>query len=139
MGESARQYSVATSPVDRDAFLRQLLSGLACLLTEHLEGQSGWSPWSWIDSVIPESVAVTGDMSCEIWGLAIWATDGRGEWVEPFAACVRLAPDGSLAQYELKFGDWERGLGTVPYGARRRHLVRDNAPEWLYTFHWRGA
>ena len=139
MAESARQSIAATSPVDRDAFLRQLLSGLACVLTQHLEGQSGWSQWSWIDGILPESAATTADMTCEIWGLAIWSTDGPGEWVEPFAACVRLAPDGSLAEYELTFGDSQRGLGTVPYGARRRHLVRDNPPEWLFTFHWLAA
>jgi hypothetical protein len=137
---AARQFIAASSaPGSQNPSLRPLLAVLARLLTQHLQGQPSWTRWEWIDGILLESAVCASDADCEIWGLAILAEETKGESVEPFTATLRLSPEGTLSEYQLRFGDSRRSLGAVPYGARSRHLVRDNPPDWLFTFGWTAA
>jgi hypothetical protein len=142
LASSLRRYIAASSTSsaeDRETSLPYLAAGLARLLGQRLAEQPGWTPWRWIDSILCESASVSPTGECQIWGLAIWADGDSGHWVEPFTATMRLDKADQLSEYLLRFGDARRGLGQVPYGARRGHLVRDYPPEWLYTIAWPAA
>ena len=138
VAESARAYLVAVaagSAEERAAALRDLCAALARLLGRRLAGEAAWGRWRWVDDILPESAPVMSPTACEVWGLAIWGEDGgREQWVEPFAASLRLADGGALEAYRLRFVDAAAGLGRVPYGTRRRSFVRDAPPEWQFDF-----
>lgn len=115
--------------------LTSLSSALARLLQTLLEGQPGWSRWAWVDDIEFQTATVLSRTLLEVWGLAWWADGGGGQWMEPFTATLRVA-DGStkLAEYHVCFADAVTGLGGKSPRSRRRHLVRDNPPAWLFTF-----
>ena len=139
--EAARSYLVASDDdvEQRTATLHLLCAALGRLLGEHLAATAEWSRWHWVDGVEPETAVIISPTECEIWGVATWEGDSA-QWEEPFVASVRLSGDRlGLAGYTLRFGDAATGLGETSVGARRRQLVRDAAPEWLYTFESRAV
>ena len=120
--------------------IRLLWSALSRLLCEHLAGSADWSRWHWIDGVESETVVAASLTELQMSGLAIWSSGASAWWQDPVAVSVHLSPDcRALEGYTLWFGDVTTGLGRTPLGKRRRQLVRDAKPEWLYTFEYRAV
>jgi hypothetical protein len=69
-------------------------------------------------------------------GSALWAKHAPGPfWIEPFFGSVRLSETSdSIANYQLGFGDAQRGLGKTPYGKHVRRVDWFFPKEWLFTF-----
>lgn len=63
-------------------------------------------------------------------GLAIWGENVRGPfWIEPFFASLRISEvSGTIAGYDLGFGDAVPGLGTVPVRFPSGNVSSDNLP-----------
>ena len=138
IGESTQEYLEASQAgaVDAQANAsRSLSSALARLLQTLLEGQPGWSRWAWVDDIELQTVTVPSQTLLEVWGLAWWADGGGDQWTEPFTATLRIETGSTkLTEYHLCFADAVTGLGGKSPRSRRRHLVRDNPPVWLFRF-----
>jgi hypothetical protein len=125
---------------------RAIGSALEYLLGARLAEESGWDRGAWVDGILPHSlVPLPGALGVELRGLAIW--DGsnwegrRAQWIEPFAATVRLAAEdeAKLEAYTLSFGSAAHGLGGIPYGGSYLKVRGWLSPdEWWFTCHGPG-
>jgi hypothetical protein len=111
--------------------LRWTYEVLARLLSEVLEGTDGWTRWSWIDDIIPVNEEILPN-ELRIDGLVTWSQSDRDMWVEPFFAL--LLQNSDSVRYELRFGDAEKGLAQIPYGAHRSHIYPRRPDHWLFVF-----
>jgi hypothetical protein len=86
--------------------------------------------------MLPDAVTALSPVELTVRGAAIWGENARGPcWIEPFFARVRIAEAHDTAvNYELRFGDAVRGLGTFPYGKRVRRAEWFFPTEWLCRF-----
>jgi hypothetical protein len=101
--------------------LRAVCSGLARLLGHLLQGSEGWSPYYWVDDVLPTSESVDS-RKLEIQGSVVWGELKQSrQWQAPFVASLRIpeTENGPLL-YELKFGDKQQGLRKLPYATRAK-------------------
>ena len=113
-----------------------VLQGLGWLLERHLEGQEGFPFGIGIDLVDPGWFGIrTFPFGLEFYGYAMWSTEGRREWVDPFSVRVQVAPAGGfLAEYRMEFGDARRGLGHIRWGRHAKEIEKNRPEKWLFTF-----
>jgi hypothetical protein len=136
LSERARYYSLARS--SGDALLEEQnrieFSALVeSLLTTHLQGATAWDRGAWVEAVFPVEVAAS-DANVVVWGVAVWRGHA-GAFLDPLLAAFELTPDCmSVQAYSLRFGDAERGLGTVRYDRRAMSGTPPRPVRWCFEF-----
>ena len=96
---------------------RELNGAVAALMGALLASDERWSPYWWVDDVLPDAIQRDGVRSVSMSGLAITADESH-QWLEPFRAVVALSTSGTeLAGHQVSVGDASVGLATVATAA----------------------
>jgi hypothetical protein len=128
---------IRSGPAQGEEALRWVCAGLEWLL----DGCTRWS--GWVDGILPatdmlpDAIEVVSPVALSIRGCALWAKSAKGPfWIEPFHATVQIsdAAEGTIVNYDLRFADAARELGTVPFDKHLRKPDWFFPSEWLFTF-----
>jgi hypothetical protein len=135
--DSVRSYlSVHEGNDDSEAReLRNVCSPLAKLLSRSLSESEKWSPYFWVDAILPTCAAVLGPGEVTVLGHMICAQVKQSPfWIEPFLGQVRVGEGANeVLAYRLLCADAARGLGKVRYGPP--HRAGQSLPEeWMFVF-----
>lgn len=137
LAEAVRHYLVQADndKISEDENLRPVCQWLGRLLQLQLETATGWSPYNWVDDIIPCTAEKISPNALVFTGLVIWGTRGTSkEWKDPLSATIHVS-EGSRSplKYELFFGAVDRDLGTCPYESPQ-DFPHVPVTDWIFTF-----
>lgn len=137
LADSVRSYlNVREGDDDSEAQqLRNVCSVLAELLSRSLAETEKWSPYFWVDGILPACATASGPVEVTVLGHMIWAKlKQTPEWIEPFLGQVLVSEGANeVLAYRLLCADAVRGLGKVRYGTP--HRAGQRLPEeWMFVF-----
>jgi hypothetical protein len=136
LADAVRQYLLQkpSERISEDVRLRDVCSWLSILLSEVLKDADGWDRYKWVDAITPCTAESVSDGELELSGLVIWGTRGiTRQWIDPVVASIRLSPPSCESiEYELRFGNADKGLGRCPYGSSQ-DFPQVPVADWLFT------
>jgi hypothetical protein len=121
--------------ISEDDQLRVVCDRLVPLLSEELKGPGGWDRYRWVDAISPCTANGVSGSELKFCGLVIWGTRGTTkEWIDPLWASIRLLDRSpNFLEYELRFGNANKGLGKCPYGTPQ-DFPYVPVTDWIFTF-----
>jgi hypothetical protein len=117
--------------------LRWVASAMGWLVARHLEGNSTWESYRWVDAISPSQVDVLAPNHLNLEGVLIFGDTrkGTGQYWEPFSGSAQISETGDqVLSYRMMFGDITWGLGKVGYGKHPKGWNWSRPQKWLFTF-----